>query len=177
MGCNCNKNKNNESVQNTENAPQFRKQEVVQQNTIGEKASMIQNFASAIVSRGLTNNKVSLPVKQLRVLSCFGNMKQGGELPPCEHLKPSVTPGKFYCGGCGCGDKKGTWLVADGDEYSKLDYPKLACPLQMPGFSNYSKSEPNESEEPITRRYYIEKRISYKDLEKIPVTTPEIKKQ
>jgi hypothetical protein len=168
MGCNCNKDKN-------ENPPQFRTQEVSENKTVGEKVSMIQNFASAIVSRGLTNNKVSLPVKQLRVMSCFGNMKQGGELPPCEHLKPSVTPGKFFCGGCGCGDKKGTWLVADGDEYSKLDYPKLACPLQMPGFSNYKKSEPDEGVSPITRRYYIENNITYKDLEKIQVTTPELK--
>jgi hypothetical protein len=169
MGCNCNKDKNNE------NAPEFRTQEIKQDSSISQKASMIQNFATAIVSRGLTNNKVSLPVKQLRVISCFGNMKQGGELPPCEHLKPSVTQGKFFCGGCGCGDKKGTWLVADGEEYSKLDYPKLACPLQMPGFSNYKKSEPDEGETPITRRYYIENRITYKDLEKIPVTTPELK--
>lgn len=167
VGCNCNNNQNDKK--------EFRKQDLPEEKTITEKVSMIQNFASAIVSRGLGNNKVSLPVKQLRVMSCFGNMKQGGELPPCEHLKPSVTPGKFFCGGCGCGDKKGTWLIADGDEYSKLDYPKLVCPLQMPGFSNYTKSGPDEGEEPVTRRYYIENNVTYKDLQKIPVTTPELK--
>lgn len=164
MSCNCNKNKDNEK---------FRIEEIKKENIVSEKITMVQNFASAIASRGISNEKVSKPVKQLRVLSCFGNMRQDGELPPCEHLKPSTTSGKFFCGGCGCGDRKGTWLVSEGDEYSKLDYPKLSCPLQMPGFSNYKKSDPSEAEEPVTRRYYIEKNITYKDLEKIPVTTPD----
>jgi hypothetical protein len=164
MSCNCNKNSEN---------PNFRTEEIQKQNPVADKVSMVQNFASAIASRGIANEKVSIPVKQLRVLSCFGSMKQGGELPPCEHLKPSATAGKFICGGCGCGDRKGTWLVTDGDEYSKLDYPKLSCPLQMPGFSNYKKSDPSEGEAPITRRYYIEKNINYKDLEKISVTVPD----
>jgi hypothetical protein len=132
MSCNCGKNKENKE---NEEKIKFRTQDIKQENTIANKMTMMQNFASAIVSRGVSNNKVSLPVKQLRVASCFGNMKQGGELPPCEHLKPSSTAGQFFCGGCGCGDRKGTWLIAEGDEYSKLDYPKLACPLQMPGFS------------------------------------------
>jgi hypothetical protein len=167
MSCNCGKNKENKE---NEEKIKFRTQDIKQENTIANKMTMMQNFASAIVSRGVSNNKVSLPVKQLRVASCFGNMKQGGELPPCEHLKPSSTPGQFFCGGCGCGDRKGTWLIAEGDEYSKLDYPKLACPLQMPGFSNYKKSESDEGIEPVTRRYYLENNITYKDLEKIPVT-------
>ena len=166
MSCNCNKNNNDQN-------PNFRKEEIKKENFITEKASMVQNFASAIVSRGISNEKVSIPVKQLRVLSCFGNMKQGGELPPCEHLKPSVTTGKFFCGGCGCGDRKGTWLVSEGNEYSKLDYPKLSCPLQMPGFSNYKKSEPDEGNEPMTRRYYIENKVNYKDLQNINVTVPD----
>ena len=166
MSCNCNKNKNNEK---------FRTEEIKQENTVQNKISMVQNFASVIASRGIKNNKVSLPVKQLTVMSCFGNMKQGGELPPCEHLKSSVTPGKFYCGGCGCGDRKGTWLISNGDEYSKLDYPKLSCPLQMAGFSNYRKSEDSEGVEPITRRYYIENNIKYDDLQKIEVTVPDPK--
>lgn len=144
------------------------------------KLTMMQSFASAITSRGFNNEKVTKPIKQLRVISCFGNQAQGGILPPCEHLKESSTAGKFYCGGCGCGDRKGTWLLADGDEYSKLDYPRLTCPLQMPGFSNYEKSKPDESEIPITRRYYIEQ-LSYADVDKIPVKTfempEEMKKQ
>lgn len=134
--------------------------------------SMMKSFAMSMASRGLKNKKVPKAEKQLRVLSCFGNTHTGGELPPCEYLKESTTEGKHYCGGCGCGDRKGTWLVADGDEYSKLDYPRLSCPLQMPGFTNYDPSKPDEAEEPVTRRYYIEN-IDYKDLEKVSVTTPE----
>jgi hypothetical protein len=38
---------------------------------------------------------------------------------------------------CGCGDKPHTQLLINGKAYSKLDYPYLACPLTMPGFSNY----------------------------------------
>ena len=61
-------------------------------------------------------------------------------------------------------------MVADGDEYSKLDYPRLSCPLNMPGFSNYEKSKPDEANVPITRRYYIEQ-LPYTEIEKISVTT------
>ena len=122
--------------------------------SVGKKIGMAKNFAKSILSRGLTNNKTDKPTKQLRVISCFGD---GDELPHCEYLETSkVDDSKNFCGGCGCGDRKGTWLVANGDEYSKLDYPKLACPLQMPGFTNYEESEPDEAEEPVTRRYYIE---------------------
>jgi len=178
MGCNCNKNK--QSVQQTqpvEPPPQqevsFRKEEPKPQEVgIKQKLTMMQSFAMAITSRGLNNEKVTKPIKQLRVLSCFGNQAQGGVLPPCEHLKQSATPGKFYCGGCGCGDRKGTWLNAAEEEYSKLDYPKLNCPLNMPGFTNYQKSKPDEAVSPITRRYYIEQ-LPYKEIEKIQVTNPE----
>lgn len=180
MGCNCkNKNIQNENSSDqttptgqTQETPnenlEFRKEEIKKEGGIKEKLTMMQTFATAIASRGFNNEKVVLPIKQLRVLSCFGNQGQGGVLPPCEQLKPSTTEGKFYCGGCGCGDRKGTWLVSDGDEYSKLDYPRLTCPLQMPGFSNYEKSKPDEATPPITRRYYIEQ-LSYKEIEKIPV--------
>lgn len=180
MGCNCNKNKKIESQPPQTPAPQttqpevsFRKEEPKPQEIgIKQKLTMMQSFAMAITSRGLNNEKVTKPIKQLRVLSCFGNQQQGGILPPCEHLKQSTTEGKFFCGGCGCGDRKGTWLTSNGDEYSKLDYPKLNCPLNMPGFTNYQKSKPDEGVNPITRRFYIEQ-LPYKDIENIPVTTPE----
>jgi hypothetical protein len=178
MGCNCkNKNKTtqeqNPAPENTQQEQvSFRKEEIKKESGIKEKLTMMQSFATAIASRGISNEKVTIPMKQLRVASCFGNQNQGGILPPCEHLKQSQTPGKFFCGGCGCGDRKGTWLISEGDEYSKLDYPKLSCPLQMPGFSNYSKSKPDEANAPITRRYYIEQ-MAYKDIEKIPVKTHE----
>jgi hypothetical protein len=173
MGCNCNKNKNNSGENQQPQQPQFRKQEIQEQSLVKKKMSMLQSFATAIASRGLQDNKVNKPVKQLRVLSCFGNQAQGGVLPPCEHLKESKTPGKHYCGGCGCGDKEGTWLVSDGEKYSKLDYPKLQCPLAMPGFSNYQQSKEDEGVDPVTRRWYIENNISYTDIQNIPVTTHE----
>jgi len=133
---------------------------------------MAHSFAQSLVSRGFTNRKTEPYTKKLRVLSCFGNESNHGELPPCEHLQKSKTQkGKFFCGGCGCGDKKSTWLISDTDEYSKLDYPNLSCPLKMPGFSNYTPSEPEESVDPISRRYYIET-VENKVVEAISVTTP-----
>jgi hypothetical protein len=135
---------------------------------------MVQSFASAMASRGISDNKVNKPEKQLRVLSCFGNQHSGGVLPPCEHLKKSdVQEGQYYCGACGCGDKKMTWLLANGEEYSKLDYPKLHCPLAMPGFTNYKEAEEHESQSPITRKHYIE-HMSYEDINKVEVTLPSL---
>ena len=122
-------------------------------SSMREKAGMVKNFAKSMISRGLKNKKIDEATKQLRIISCFGD---NDELIPCEYLRKSKTDGKFYCGGCGCGDSKRTWLQGDGEEYSKLDYPKLHCPLQMPGFTNYEESPPDEAEEPVTRRYYIE---------------------
>lgn len=173
MGCNCNKNKDNQKQ--PENQPQFRKQEIQEQSLIKKKMSMLQSFATAVASRGLQDNKVNIPLKQLRVVSCFGTEKYGGVLPQCEHLKESITPGKHYCGGCGCGDKEGTWLMAEGDKYSKLDYPKLNCPLAMPGFSNYQHSKDDEGVEPVTRRWFIENKVSYSEIQQIPVTIHETK--
>jgi hypothetical protein len=165
---------------NTPTEQQFQPRQVESAKSIteqiGKKIGMVQSFASALASRGLSNAKINKPTKQLRVLSCFGNKAQGGELPPCEYLKNStVLPGKHFCGGCGCGDKPHTWLVADGEQYSKLDYPRLSCPLKMPGFTNYEASKPEEAGPPPTRRNYIEN-INYSEIEKIPVTLPEMEK-
>ena len=107
--------------------------------------SMVQAYARSLASRRLTNQRTDKPTKQLRFLSCFGDKSIGGELKPCEQLKSSKTDGKFYCGACGCGDRKSTWLEAKSDKYSKLDYPNLSCPLKMPGFSDYDGSDSNEN--------------------------------
>jgi len=138
--------------------PKFRKTPLdPNQRGIKKAFSMVQSIAVALASRYINNNKINKPIKQLRVLSCFGNENVGGELPACEYLDQSTTdPTKHICGGCGCGDRKQTFLVANADEYGKLDYPKLACPLQMPGFTNYTISTSDEAEEPVTRKYYIE---------------------
>ena len=62
--------------------------------------------------------------------------------------------------------------MADGENYSKLDYPKLHCPLNMPGFANYEESGEDESVEPVTRRYYIEN-MSPEDMKDIEVSLPD----
>ena len=170
MGCGCNKNKQNNI--------QFRQEPEPQKpaSFLTKQIGMVQSFAMALASRGLTNNRTSQSGKQLRVLSCFGNQQTGGELPPCQHLKNSETPGKHFCGGCGCGDKPHTWLMANGEEYSKLDYPKLNCPLTMPGFTNYVPSTPDEATEPISRKHYIEN-VEYSEIAKIPVSLPQKKEE
>ena len=134
--------------------------------SLKDRIGMVGSFAAAMASRGLSNNKIDKKTKQLRVLSCMGS----GELPPCEYLRKSkVDTEKNYCGGCGCGDRKATWLVSDANEYGKLDYPKVSCPLNMPGFSNYEPSSPDEAKSPITRRHYIEQ-MEMKNVESVSVT-------
>ena len=154
--------------------PKFRKVPV-DQNKRGIKKtfSMVQSFAVALTSRSVSNKKVNKPIKQLRVLSCFGNESLGGELPPCEYLEQSkIDPTKHICGGCGCGDREQTFLVPKADAYGKLDYPKLACPIQMPGFTNYVVSTPDEADEPVTRKYYIEN-IDYDTVQNLDVAIGE----
>jgi hypothetical protein len=142
------------------------------QAPINKAMTMVQGYSMAIASRGFRDKKVEPVTKQLRVLSCFGNEAKGGELPPCAHLKASETPGKFICGACGCGDKKGTWLLEEDGSYAKLDYPVLKCPIGMPGFSNYIPSTPEEAKEPISRKHYIEN-SDLSVVQKVEVTTPE----
>jgi len=137
---------------------------------------MAKSYAESLISRGLDDKKTEEPIKRLRVLSCFGNQHTGGNLPPCEHLKNSKTEGKYYCGGCGCGDRKGTWLLANDKDYSKLDYPKLTCPLKMPGFTNYEISDPEDGIPPITRKFYIEN-MEENDIKNVKVSSPEPPKE
>ena len=137
-------------------------------NMMKKGFSMVQSFALSMVSRGLKNKKVDIPVKQLRVLSCFGDKNRGGNIPICKNLAKSSTKDKFYCVGCGCGDKPSTWLISDDTKYSKLDYPKLNCPLKMPGFSNYEIT-PLDTDE---RKKRIEN-YDITNLTKIIVTSPD----
>jgi hypothetical protein len=46
----------------------------------------------------------------------------------------------------------------------------------MPGFTNYKPSTPDEAVSPITRKYYIEN-INFEDLNKMPVTLPDMPEQ
>ena len=105
--------------------------------------SQCLSFAMSIVSRGIIGKKAEPPVKQLRVLSCFGN----NEIPPCSNLVKSKKHEGHFCSACGCGDMPHTQLLINGKTYSKLDYPYLSCPLKMPGFSNYDPASPREVSE------------------------------
>jgi len=155
-----------DKVKKEKKSVEFAPAENLKKKSLKDKIGMVGSYAMAMASRGLSNNKIDKKTKQLRVLSCIGT----GELPPCEYLRTSkVNKERNYCGGCGCGDRKQTWLVADGDEYSKLDYPKVSCPLNMPGFTNYEPSKADESKSPITRRHYIEQ-MDMGDVESVKVT-------
>jgi hypothetical protein len=134
----------------------------VKPSNIIEKA---KSFATSMVSRGITNKKCSEDTKLLRILSCHGD---GTSLMPCSERKASTKYSEsFYCGACGCGDKKGTQLVnitINGQsEYSKLDYPKVSCPLKMPGFTDYTPSENGVSEN--NRKKEIENRYGIQYIE------------
>jgi len=111
--------------------------EPIKQNIL----SKAKSFTESMVSRGLNDNKASEITHSLRVLSCHGDADQ--DLPPCPRRMDSARyPGSHYCGACGCGDKQLTQLTPYENggkmvEYTKLHYPKVTCPLQMPGFTNY----------------------------------------
>jgi len=136
--------------------------------TFGQMASYLRSR----FSRGLKDHKSDPSVKDVRMLSCFGD---GHSIPVCPALRGSkVQEGRFYCNDCGCGDKPGKWLNGKEGEYTKLDYPVLLCPRKMPGFSNY---EPRNNSEP--RKIQIEelldnirKGIEEGRLPKQPPSTP-----
>jgi len=114
-----------------------------------EKAA---SYASSMASRGLDNKKCSTETKELRKVSCHGD---GQSIAPCGNRKESQNfRGSYFCNGCGCGDKQGTQLtdisVNGKEQYGKLDYPKVWCPLNMPGFQPYkpSSEEPTETQNP-----------------------------
>lgn len=140
------------------NLDHLKQQEMLRQKTLIEKATAL---ASSIKSRGLNNKKTTPETKVLRKLSCHGD----DSLPPCSQRKESAKfANSYYCGACGCGDKQGTQLTdltIDGKEnYGKLDYPKVWCPLEMPGFQPYKPSSQEPAEIQNSRKKEIENRMS-----------------
>lgn len=117
-----------------------------------------KSFAKAYVSRGLTDKKAEEKTKSLRVLSCHGK----DTLEPCPfRLDSERFKGSYFCGICGCGDKADAQLITlkndDGtDKYSKLDFPKIYCPMEMPGFSNYTEQETDPRVSKNYRKIFIE---------------------
>ena len=177
MGCNCGKKKKarilKKALDNKDKNKSILKSWGDLSKEVSRSFTLIQSFGLSMASRGIRNKKVDGPIKQLRVLSCFGNKESGGELIACPHLKESKTRGRHYCGECGCGDRTGTHLIARGEKYSKLDYPVLTCPLEMPGFSNYVPSVDDDQLPPMTRKAYIDTKIKPRDIQKIEVSLPE----
>ena len=127
-----------------------------------EKQSLIKkvkSFTESALSKGLANNKAPPETLSLRVLSCHGDPENN--LPPCPRRMDSKNyKGSHYCGACGCGDKQMTQLTlceVNGKmiEYTKLHYPKVTCPLMMPGFTNY-KSCAEDEKTSNDRKQFIE---------------------
>lgn len=114
--------------------------------------SLLNKVKSAVesyASRGITQDKrCDEETKKVRLVSCHGDSAKGIE--PCQFRRDSeAEQGRFYCGECGCGDRAATWLNAkQPEDYTKLDFPKVVCPLSMPGFTNYIPA----AEETVERR-------------------------
>ncbi len=68
---------------------------------------------------------------QKRQHSCFGDESK----PACALLVTNAA-GHRFCGACGCGETEIARLDADtSDQYGKLHYPHLRCPLNKEGFT------------------------------------------
>lgn len=107
----------------------------VRWNDVRSKWEMATSFARSMASKGFTGKKVELSIKGVRHTSCFGTDLNGFQVyAPCRSLALSVDGKHRFCNDCGCGDREIAHLDHEG--YSKLDYPDLACPRKMPGFSN-----------------------------------------
>jgi hypothetical protein len=132
---------------------ELRQKNMIQQKNMMQKAA---SMATSVASRGLSNTKTNEETKHLRKLSCHGD----GNIPPCSQRKSSEKfKESFYCGACGCGDKQGTQLIdltiAGKENYGKLDYPQVWCPMNMPGFQPYKST----SEDPLELLNYRKKDI------------------
>lgn len=98
------------------------------------------HFGKSMASRWPGNRKVSLPIKEVRHIGCFGADIAGNRLQePCPSL--SRLEGGHFCADCGCGSGKMARLDVVPDEYGKLDYPYLWCPRGRPGFSYDGKEQ------------------------------------
>ena len=135
--------------------------------------SMIGSYLKAKWSKGLGNKKADVSTKDIRLLSCFGD---GKDIPVCPALMPSKEQaGKFYCGECGCGDRRATWLNTEEREYGKLDHPYLSCPRKMPGFSDYE--EWTTGGDPRKREIELTLNLKSIDPEKVKPVHPNLREE
>tara|TARA_B100001094_G_C17916182_1_gene663654 strand:+ start:128 stop:793 length:666 start_codon:yes stop_codon:yes gene_type:complete len=114
----------------------------------------VGSFLRSTWSKGFTGKKADDNTKYLRSVSCHGDKSL--DISPCEWRRESEkAEGIYFCGRCGCGDSPKTWLNGPEGEYTKLDYPQVVCPLEMPGFSNhkpYGQEESDLAKEFVTAR-------------------------
>lgn len=77
--------------------------------------------------------------REKRQISCWGTDLVGTPVTTACHMLREKD-GHFYCGACGCGAnpiaRLGSVERRGVGEPTKLDFPKLECPLQKPGFAN-----------------------------------------
>lgn len=137
---------------------ELRQKNMIEQKNMMQRAA---SLATSVASRGLSNARTNEQTKQLRTLSCHGD----ANMSPCSQRKPSEKfQGSFFCGACGCGDKQGTQLIdltiAGKENYGKLDYPKVWCPMNMPGFQPYKSTEEDPIEVQNPRKKEIENRFN-----------------
>ena len=100
--------------------------------------SKAKNMAKSYASKGLSGKRADEDIVEIRSMSCHG--LGDINLPPCEFRGTSEeNEGRHYCLECGCGDRQATWLNAlNEDDYTKLHFPSVVCPLNMPGFTNFT---------------------------------------
>lgn len=101
-------------------------------------------FVRSIASRGFSNKRVALVVRQQRWESCHGSPTQ----PPCSHRLYNDEKKYHYCDMCSCPAKREMSRLSDfnsppenptmpaNNVYIKLDFPTLYCPIGRPGFTN-----------------------------------------
>ncbi len=104
---------------------------------IFNKIKKIGEFTESMVSRGLWDARAPEHVTEIREISCHGSEELNIE--PCpERTESTRHKDSFICGACGCGDFPHTQLTNITEKhYSKLQYPRVNCPRNMPGFTNY----------------------------------------
>ena len=114
----------------------------------------VGSFLRSSWSKGFTGKRTDDKTKYLRTVSCHGDVSL--DISPCEWRRESEhAEGIYFCGRCGCGDKPKTWLNGPEGEYTKLDYPQVVCPLQMPGFTNhkpYGQEDSDLAKEHVSSR-------------------------
>ncbi len=93
-----------------------------------------ESFSRALISGRGTSREVYSE----RFVGCHGETPEGEKIgKPCLMRRESKRHGGYYCGACGCGDKKLANLSPDEKTgKSKLQFVDLTCPLKKKGFSN-----------------------------------------